>query len=118
MMKKFVPILVVLAGSLLASDHSGIWYGKGGYEDPKYGTVPEVATITLLQAGSTIKGTLRIGGQNAKILTITSGTVNGATITFAVGSDQTGTLTEDGAQLKGRLTSSTGRVLDLVFNKR
>jgi diacylglycerol kinase family enzyme len=111
-MKKLLVVLLSLAASLLAADYSGIWNGKGGIESAKYGSVPQTAQLTLLQAGSSVSGTLKIG--NGAIMKIASGAVSGSTITFAVGGG-TGTLTQSGAQLKGRLTSSKGEILDIVF---
>ncbi len=111
-MKKLIVVLLSLAASLTAADYSGIWNGKGGIEDPKYGSVPMTAQITLLQAGTSVSGTLKIG--KGPLIPITSGTVSGSTITFAVGSG-TGTLTQNGAQLQGRLTSGTGRIFDVAF---
>lgn len=113
-MKKFALVMLALAASLQAADYSGIWNGKGGYPDPKYGSVPDTAQLTLLQAGSSLTGTLKIG--NGKVIPITSGHVSGSTITFVV-SGGTGTLTQNGARLQGRLTSSTGKIFDIVFTK-
>ena len=111
-MKKLVVVLLSLAALLTAADYSGIWNGKGGIESAKYGSVPQTAQLTLLQAGSSVSGTLKIG--NGPIMKIASGAVSGSTITFAVGGG-TGTLAQNGAQLKGRLTSSKGEILDIVF---
>ena len=113
-MKKLASILLALAFSLQGADYSGIWNGKGGIEDAKYGSVPQTAQLTLLQAGSSVTGTLKIG--NGKPIPITSGTASGNQITFAV-SGGTGTLTQNGSSLQGRLTSSQGKIFDVVFNK-
>ena len=115
-MKKLAMIALVFAASLMADDYSGVWKGKGGIEDARYGSVPQTAQLTLVQAGSQISGTLKIG--NGKILPLSSGTVSGSQITFAVGNGGSGTLTVSGASAQGRLTSSTGQVLDIVFNKQ
>ncbi len=115
-MKKLIVVLLSLAASLAAADCSGIWSGKGGIESAKYGSVPQTAQMTLLQAGSSVTGTLKIG--NGSIMKIASGAVSGSTITFAVGKGGTGTLTQSGAQLSGRLTSSQGQILDIVFTKQ
>src|ERR1039457_3104717 len=115
-MKKLVVVLLSLAASLTAADFSGIWNGKGGIESAKYGSVPQTAQMTLLQAGSSVSGTLKIG--NGSILKIASGTVSGSTITFAVGTGGTATLTQSGSQLQGKLTSSKGQILDIVFTKQ
>jgi hypothetical protein len=71
--------------------------------------------MTLLQASSSVSGTLKIG--NGPIQKIASGTVSGSTITFAV-SGGTATLTQSGGQLQGKLTSSRGQILDVVFTKQ
>jgi hypothetical protein len=115
-MKKLVVVLLSLAALLTAADYSGIWNGKGGIESAKYGSIPQTAQITLLQAGSAASGTLKLG--NGPILKITSGTISGSTITFAVDNGTTGTLTQSGSQLQGRLTSSEGEILDIVFTKQ
>jgi hypothetical protein len=121
-MKKLVVVLLSLASFLTAqsSSVSGIWNGKGGVEDPKYGSVPMTAQMTLQQAGSSVSGTLKIG--NGKIMQITSGAVSGNTITFAVGNGSTtvgsASLTQSGAQLAGKLTSSTGSIFDVVFTQQ
>jgi len=114
-MKKLIVVVLSLAASLTAADYSGIWNGKGGMEDTKYGSVPMTAQLTLLQAGSSVSGSLKIG--NGKIIQISSGNVSGSTITFAVGVG-TGTLTQNGAQLSGRLTSSKGKIFDVVFTQQ
>ena len=115
-MKKLVMIALASAASLAAANFSGIWNGKGGFEDPKYGLVPQTAQLTLLQAGSSLTGTLKLG--NGKPIPITSGTVSAGSITFAVGSGGTGKLTEQGGKLAGKLTSSTGKVYDVVFAQK
>src|SRR5271157_1745338 len=115
-MKKLIVVLLSVAASLAAADCSGIWNGKGGIEDAKYGSVPMTAQMTLLQAGSSVSGTLKMG--NGPIMQIASGNVSGSTITFAVGTGGTATLTQSGTQLKGRLTSSKGQILDIVFTKK
>jgi hypothetical protein len=115
-MKKLVVVLLSLAASLAAADYSGTWNGKGGQESAKYGLVPQTAQMTLLQSGSSVSGTMKIG--NGQIMKIASGAVSGSTITFAVGAGGTGTLTQSGAQLQGKLTSSKGEILDMVFTKQ
>lgn len=121
-MKKLVVILLTLAASLAAQSVSvsGIWNGKGGVEDPKYGSVPMTAQMTLQQAGSSVSGTLKIG--NGKIMQITAGNISGSTITFAVSNSGTtvgtASLSKSGAQLAGRLTSSTGNIFDVVFTQQ
>lgn len=114
-MKKLTIILLALAASLAAADSTGTYKGVGGIESVKYGSVPQTAQLTLLQAGSTVSGTLKIG--NGPILPLSSGTASGTQITFAVGSG-TGRLTLNGSQLQGKLTSSKGEVFDIVFTKQ
>ena len=113
-MKKLLIVLLSLTAFLAAADYSGIWYGKGGIESAKYGSVPQTAVMTLLQAGTSVSGTLQIG--NGPILKISSGTVTGSNITFAVPGN-TANLTQNGVQLQGKLTSSKGDILDIVFTK-
>jgi|SRR5581483_9260851 len=113
-MTKVMVVLLALAASVAAADYSGIWNGKGGIESPQYGSVPQTAQMTLLQAGSSLTGTLKIG--NGPVLKITSGTVSGSTITFAF-TGGTGSLTQVSAQLQGKLTWSKGDILDIVFTK-
>jgi hypothetical protein len=115
-MKKLIVLLLSLAAFLAAqTSYSGIWNGKGGIESAKYGSVPQVAQLTLLQAGSSVSGTIKFG--NGKPLPISNGAVSGSTITFAVGPG-TGTLTRSGVQLVGRLTSSKGEIFDVVFTQQ
>ena len=114
-MRRLMVVLLVLAGSLAAADFSGVWTGKGGLEDPKYGLVPNNVQMTLVQAGSSLSGTLKIG--NGKILKITAGSVAGNTLTFAL-ANGTATLNVVGNQLQGRLTSSRGQIMDLAVTKK
>jgi hypothetical protein len=115
-MKRLAMIMLAFAASLAAADYSGIWSGTGGIESVKYGSVPQTARMTLNQAGSTVTGTLQLG--NAQVVTITSGTVSGSTITFAAGTAFTASLTQTGTQLSGKVTSSRGEVMDVVFTKQ
>jgi hypothetical protein len=115
-MKKLAIVALTFAASLAASDLSGIWNGKGGFEDAKYGAVPSTAQLTLVQAGSTVSGTLKIG--NGPVIHISNGSVSGSQITFAAGGGGTAALTANGSQLSGKLTSSTGKILDVVFSKQ
>ena len=115
-MKKLIVVLLSMVASLAAADCSGVWAGKGGIESAKYGSVPQTAQMTLLQAGTSVTGTLKIG--NGKVMQISSGNVSSLTITFAVGAG-TGTLSiMNGAQLAGKLTSPKGEILDLVFTRQ
>lgn len=113
-MKKLIIVLVSLTASLSAADYSGIWNGNGGFESAKYGSVPATAQMTLLQSGSSISGTLKIGNGNVVKLT---GTVSGSTISFST-TGGTGVLTANGTQLQGKLTSSTAQILDIVFTQQ
>ncbi len=117
-MKKLAMMMFILAASLAAQDYSGIWNGKGGKEDQRYGLVPRTAQMTLLQSGTSFTGTLKIG--TGKPMQITSGTVSGTGLTFVItsGSGQiTGNLSPNGAQLSGKMTASTGDTFDFVFTK-
>jgi len=114
-MKKLIVAMLVLAGSLAAADYSGIWNGKGGIESAKYGLVPQTVQMTLLQAGASLSGTVKIG--NGPVMKIASGSVSGSTLTFAL-TGGTGSLTASGGQLRGKLTSSQGQILDIVFTKK
>ncbi len=115
-MKKLTVIALAFAFSLAAADYTGAYSGKGGIQSAKYGSVPLTALLTLLQDGSSVKGTLQLG--NGPIHQITSGTVSGTQITFAVGTGGgTGVLTQNGAVLQGTLTSSTGAIFNVAFTK-
>jgi hypothetical protein len=118
-MKKLATILLMLGATLSAADYSGTYTGKGGIEDARYGSVPQTAQLTVLQSGSTFKGTMKLG--NGKPAQITSGTVTGTQLTFVVtpngGKQITGHLSQTGAGLAGKMTSSTGKVFDVVFTK-
>ena len=115
-MKRLVVLLLSLTAFLAAADYSGIWNGKGGIESAKYGSVPQTAQMTLLQAGSSASGTLKLG--NGPLWKITSGTVSGSTITFALDNGSTASLTQSSSQLQGKITSSKGEILDIVFTKQ
>jgi hypothetical protein len=117
-MKKLAIMMLVGAAALSAADFSGIWSGKGGKEDPRYGTVPATAQMTLLQAGASLSGTVRLG--NSKPAKISSGSVSGNQLTVVlIGSvgQITGRLTQTGSQLTGKMTASNGDVYDFVFTK-
>ena len=118
-MKKLAIMMFILAASLAAQDLSGIWNGKGGKEDKKYGTVPATAQMTILQAGSSFHGTLKMNA-TGKLMQITNGTSSGGKVTFAIvnGSQQiTGNLSVSGSQLTGKMTMSNGSIFDFVFTK-
>jgi citrate lyase synthetase len=111
-------MMLTLAAAFAATDYSGIWNGKGGKEDAKYGKVPATAQMTLLQAGTSLKGTLKFG--NNKPVAIASGTVSGSQLTIVVvnnGKQITGSLSQVGTQLSGKMTSSNGQIYDFVFTK-
>jgi hypothetical protein len=119
-MKKLAIMMFTLAASLAAQDLSGIWNGKGGKEDPKYGTVPQTAQMTVLQAGTSFHGTLKLGAGGA-IMPITNGTSSGGKMTFTIvtGKSQiTGNLGLSGSQLSGKMTASNGSTFDFVFTKQ
>jgi hypothetical protein len=115
-MKKAAITLLLFATTVFA-DCSGIWNGKGGKEDPKYGLVPMTAQMTLEQAGSSVSGTLKIG--NGGVMKITSGSVSGSQVTIVItgkgGGQMTGSFTQNGAQLTGKMTVSTGDTYDFAF---
>jgi hypothetical protein len=115
-MQKIVILALAFAASLAAADYSGIWNGKGGIESAKYGSVPWTSQLTLLQAGSSVSGTLKMG--NGKPTALTTGSVSGSQITFAIGTGSTASLTQNGTQLQGKITSSTGDIYDVVFTKQ
>lgn len=119
-MKKLIIALLALATSLAAaSDVSGVWNGKGGIQDVKYGTVPATAQLTLLQSGSTVQGTFKM--DNGKIMPIATGSVDGNQIVFvvSVGTGQiTARFTPIANRLIGRMTGSNGKVIDFIFTKQ
>jgi hypothetical protein len=113
-MKKLSVMILLFAASLAAQTYAGIWNGTGGIESAKYGVIPQSAQITLLQAGTSLQGTFKLG--NAKPLPITSGTVSGNQLTLVVAKGvATGTFTASGGQLQGSMTSSSGEVINFVF---
>lgn len=117
-MKKLAIMMLASALSLAAADYSGIWSGKGGKEDPRYGTVPATAQMTLLQAGTSLSGTFKLG--NGQAIKISSGSVSGNQLTVVLTSASgqvTGRLTQSGTQLSGKMTASSGEVYDFVFTK-
>jgi len=114
-MKKATITLLLFASTVFA-DCSGIWNGKGGKEDPRYGLVPMTAQMTLEQAGSSVSGTFKLG--NDSVLRITSGSVSGDQVTFVIsqpGGQITGSFTQKGAQLTGKMTTSNGSTYDFAF---
>lgn len=118
-MKKIAIVMFTLAVSLAAQDLSGIWNGKGGKEDMKYGKVPATAQLTVLQAGTSFHGTLKMN--TGKVLQIANGAVSGGELTFVInngGQQITANLLLTGAQLSGKMTSSSGSIFDFVFTKQ
>lgn len=117
-MKKLVIVMLALAASL-AADYSGIWNGKGTIQSARYaGGVPYTVQITLLQAGSSLTGTMRVG-KNPSV-PITTGTVSGTSIIFAAGatgSQVTAHLSANGNQLTGTMTLTDGEVFTVAFTK-
>lgn len=117
-MKKLAIAVLFLAATLSAADYSGIWNGKGGLQDAKYGVLPQNVQVTLLQAGNKVSGTIKFN--NEAPVKFTSGTVNGNQITVIatrMGAQMTGVLTASGGQLQGRLTTSTAEVYTFAFTK-
>ncbi len=116
-MKKFILIATTFCLSLSAADLTGGWNGKGGIESAKYGSVPQTAKMTLVQDGASLTGTFRLG--NGPIMQITSGSVSGNQISFIVGQGlSTAVLTQNGATLQGKMTTSKAAVIDLVFSRQ
>jgi len=119
-MKKILLTTLVLAASLAAQTggYSGIYDGKGIQQSARYpGGVPYSLQITLIQAGESLTGTLKVG--NSKPVPIISGTVSGTSLTFATGgkSQSTAQLSAKAGQLTGRVTSSTGVVYEVALTK-
>ncbi len=116
-MKKLSIMAFLFVASLGAqTSFSGIWNGSGGIASARYGTVPQTSQMTLLQAGSSVTGTFKLG--NGPLVTITSGTVTGSQINIVVGNGiGTGALTANGSQLVGTMTSATGMVVNFVFTQ-
>jgi hypothetical protein len=117
-MKKLATIMLMLGATLSAADYSGTYTGKGGFEDAHYGLVPQTAQMTVLQAGASFKGTLKVG--SGKTLPITSGTIAGSQLTFVIkspGGQITGNLSQTSNGFSGKMTASTGQVFDVVFTK-
>jgi hypothetical protein len=118
-MKKLAIMMFALAASLAAADYSGIYNGKGLAQSTRYpGGVPYKVQVTLLQAGTSLTGTFKVG--NGKPVPIVSGTVSGTSITFATGNkaQTTAQLTAAGNELTGKMTSSTGAVYQIAIKKQ
>src|SRR5580698_8416802 len=110
-MKKLAIMFLACAASLAAADYSGIWNGKGGMVSAKYGTVPYIAQLTILQDGTALKGTFKAG--NGTPVPFTAGSVSGTQVTFAIANGAvTAVLSQSGAQLVGKMTSSSGSVVN------
>jgi len=114
MKKLTILLLLTLTPYLAAADFSGIWNGKGGKQDAKYGMVPVTVQMTLLQAGTSVTGTLKMG--NGPIIQISSGSVSSNALTFVVlNGGGSGSFTWNGSNLSGTLTSSRGDTFDVTF---
>jgi len=119
-MKKLATLVLLLAGGLsAATDFSGIWNGSGSTPDPKYGSVPVNMQMTLLQAGTSLSGTVKVN--NANPMKITSGSVSGSNASIVIvsnGNQQTTIqLTLNDPNLTGRVTTSTGKVYTIALKK-
>jgi hypothetical protein len=119
MMKKSLLTMLALAASLgAAQDYSGIYNGKAVVQSARYpGGVPYTVQITLIQAGTSLTGTLKIG--NSKPIPIVSGTASGGSLTFATAGkvQSTAQLTANGNELAGRMTTSVGAVYAVALAK-
>jgi hypothetical protein len=117
-MKRIVIVMFAFAACLAAqtAQVSGIWNGTGGVADSKYGSVPVTAQLTLIQAGNSLQGTFKAGNGKPVALDAGSGAVSGNQIVFSVGNGGvTANLTQNGNQLTGTMTSSSGQVANMVF---
>jgi len=117
-MKKLAIIMLALAAAASATDLTGVWSGKGGREDVRYGTVPQTAQLALIQDGTSLSGTMKLNkGQPVKI---TSGSISGSQVVLAIvgpTGQVTGHFTQTGTQLSGKMTASNGQIYDFVFTK-
>ncbi len=119
-MKKVILSAIVFVFALSAqTDVSGIWNGKAGQQSAKYGTIPTPMQLTLLQAGTNVTGTVKIGNGNP--FSISKGSVSGTTLTLFMvtpqGTSGTATLSFSVSQLTGTLTTSTGGSYTLALTK-
>ena len=118
-MKRLVIIILAFAASRSAADYSGIWNGKGIEQSARYAEgVPHTVQATFVQAGSSLKGTIKLG--NGAPMAIKVGTVSGSAMSFSAttaGEMVTGQFSASGAQLTGRLTLSDGQVISVALTK-
>ncbi len=119
-MKKILLSTVLLSASALsAADATGLWVGKGAKADPKYGLIPTTFKVGITQAGSQITGFMMRDKHQA--VNFTSGAISGNEITISYREDTnivTGHLTVNGAQVAGRLTSTSGEVYNFSATKQ
>src|SRR5579864_6027161 len=81
MMKRLAVMMLAFASSLAAADYSGIWNGKGTVQSARYpGGVPYTVQMTILQAGNSFNGTLKVG--NNTPLQVSNGSVSGTGLSF------------------------------------
>jgi hypothetical protein len=114
-MKKLAIMMFMFATSLAAQNVAGIWNGQGGIVDAKYGVVPTTVQMTLLQDGSALQGTFKVG--NGKPGPIKSGSVSGTQVVFTVGPATAALTLNSNNQLVGKMTSSTGKIVNFIFTK-
>lgn len=121
-MKRLVMTMLVFAAFLAAAgpDYSGIWQGKGAIESTKYpGGIPVAVQLTLMQAGTSVTGMVKVGNMAARY--ISTGSVIGNQVTFAIQSTSgrvTARLAENAGLLKGSMTLTDGEVYDVVFTRK
>jgi hypothetical protein len=119
MKKILLSTVLLVASALSAADATGLWVGKGGKADPKYGVIPTTFKIGLTQAGSKITGFIIRDKHEA--VNFTSGSISGNDIMISYREDTnivTGHLTVDGVQVSGRLTSTSGEVYNFAATKQ
>jgi len=119
-MKRLAFVMLVLAASLWAADYSGIWNGNGAIRSTKYPNgVPQTVQMTLLQDGSSLAGTFKVGSMAP--MKISSGSVTGTQVAFAIQGTNgqiTASLAANGSQLSGTMTLTDGEIYDVVFTKQ
>jgi hypothetical protein len=120
MIKKLAVILLASAASMAAADFSGIWNGVGAVQSAKYPSgVPYTVQLTLLQGGSSLNGTLKVGSWAPSKITV--GSVSGTQVTFAIQGSSgqiTAQLTPSGNNLVGSMTLTNGLIYNVVFTKQ
>ncbi len=119
-MKRLAVMMLAFASSLAAADYSGIWNGKGTVQSARYpGGVPYTVQMTILQAGNSFNGTLKVG--NNTPLQVSNGSVSGTGLSFraSLASFQvTGQLSANAGQLSGQMTLSDGTVFTVGFTQQ